>query len=146
MFVCGFCSSFLSTPSVLIQSPTHTQMCKHCSNPHSQRRRCSAKLSTQIITACHCPTRFRFSSCGAHANRHHPPPPLPPPVKPLTVQILNPPTPLVADRRYEVACESAGCRPNAIITWYKGKRQLRRTKVRPRPRVLVHDHHTNAPT
>lgn len=50
-------------------------------------------------------------------------------VKPLTVQIVNPPTPLVADRRYEVACESAGSRPNAIITWYKGKRQLRRTKV-----------------
>lgn len=51
------------------------------------------------------------------------------PVKPLTVQILNPPTPLVAERRYEVACESAGSRPSAIITWYKGKRQLRRTKV-----------------
>lgn len=36
---------------------------------------------------------------------------------------------MVADRRYEVTCESTGSRPNAIITWYKGKRQLRRTKV-----------------
>lgn len=50
-------------------------------------------------------------------------------VKPLTVSILNQPVSLVADRRYEVLCESSGSRPNAIITWYKGKRQLRRTKV-----------------
>lgn len=50
-------------------------------------------------------------------------------VKPLTVKIMNPSTPLVADRRYEVQCESSGSRPNAIITWYKGKRQLRRAKV-----------------
>lgn len=42
---------------------------------------------------------------------------------------MNPSTPLVADRRYEVQCESSGSRPNAIITWYKGKRQLRRAKV-----------------
>ncbi|CRL01064.1 CLUMA_CG014257, isoform A [Clunio marinus] len=50
-------------------------------------------------------------------------------LKPLQVKILNPMTPLVADRRYEVSCESRGSRPNAIITWYKGKRQLRRTKL-----------------
>jgi len=51
-------------------------------------------------------------------------------VKPLTVNILKTESPLVADKRYEVTCESAGSRPPAIITWYKGKRQLRRTKVR----------------
>jgi CD80-like C2-set immunoglobulin domain len=50
-------------------------------------------------------------------------------VGPLEVKILNPMTPLVADRRYEVTCESRGTRPNAIITWYKGKRQLKRAKV-----------------
>lgn len=49
-------------------------------------------------------------------------------LKPLDVKILNPVSPLVADRRYEVNCESIGSRPNAIITWYKGKRQLRRAK------------------
>ncbi|KAL7041688.1 hypothetical protein ACKWTF_000854 [Chironomus riparius] len=49
-------------------------------------------------------------------------------LKPLTVDIVNKRLPLVADRRYEIQCESAGSRPNAIITWYKGKRQLRRTK------------------
>ncbi|XP_037038777.1 hemicentin-1 isoform X2 [Bradysia coprophila] len=49
-------------------------------------------------------------------------------LKPLTVEIQNKPSSLVADRRYEVSCESSGSRPNAIITWYKGKRQLRRTK------------------
>lgn len=50
-------------------------------------------------------------------------------VRPLTAKILNTVNPLVADRRYEVVCESAGSRPPAIITWYKGKRQLKRTKV-----------------
>jgi hypothetical protein len=50
-------------------------------------------------------------------------------VKPLAVEIVNKNLPLVADRRYEVQCESGGSRPNAIITWYKGKRQLRRAKV-----------------
>uniref|UniRef100_A0A1A9UXK2 Ig-like domain-containing protein n=1 Tax=Glossina austeni TaxID=7395 RepID=A0A1A9UXK2_GLOAU len=49
-------------------------------------------------------------------------------VKPLEVKIIEPPSSMVADRRYEVTCESSGSRPNAIITWYKGKRQLRRTK------------------
>jgi hypothetical protein len=52
-------------------------------------------------------------------------------VRPLTVRILTKQLPLVADRRYEVSCESAGSRPPAIITWYKGKRPLRRVKVRP---------------
>ncbi|KAG8222028.1 hypothetical protein J437_LFUL002790 [Ladona fulva] len=49
-------------------------------------------------------------------------------VKPLTVRITTKTTPLVAERRYEVTCESAGSRPPAVITWYKGKRQLRRVK------------------
>ncbi|KAH1001175.1 hypothetical protein HUJ04_013422 [Dendroctonus ponderosae] len=49
-------------------------------------------------------------------------------VKPVTINILKTDSPLVADKRYEVTCESAGSRPSAIITWYKGKRQLRRTK------------------
>ncbi|XP_060524523.1 nephrin [Cylas formicarius] len=49
-------------------------------------------------------------------------------LKPLTINILRTQSPLVADKRYEVSCESAGSRPPAIITWYKGKRQLRRTK------------------
>lgn len=50
-------------------------------------------------------------------------------VRPLTVDILDTPSQLVAERRYEIKCESNGSRPNAIITWYKGKRQLRRTRV-----------------
>ncbi|XP_026480006.1 hemicentin-1-like [Ctenocephalides felis] len=49
-------------------------------------------------------------------------------LRPLTATIIQPSESLVADRRYEVICESVGSRPPAIITWYKGKRQLRRTK------------------
>ncbi|XP_058819211.1 hemicentin-2-like [Topomyia yanbarensis] len=49
-------------------------------------------------------------------------------LKPLTVKVVDPPDDLVADKRYEVSCHSTGSRPNAIITWYKGKRQMRRTK------------------
>lgn len=36
---------------------------------------------------------------------------------------------LTAERRYEVACESAGSRPPALLTWHKGKRQLKRITV-----------------
>ncbi|XP_050101194.1 hemicentin-1-like [Anopheles aquasalis] len=49
-------------------------------------------------------------------------------LKPLAVKVINAPSTLVADKRYEISCQSMGSRPNAIITWYKGKRQMRRTK------------------
>ncbi|XP_071454107.1 neural cell adhesion molecule 1-like [Hetaerina americana] len=58
-------------------------------------------------------------------------------LKPLTVRITTKTTPLVADRRYEVTCESAGSRPPAVITWYKGKRQLRRVKEEARENATV---------
>ncbi|XP_049820104.1 neural cell adhesion molecule 2, partial [Aethina tumida] len=58
-------------------------------------------------------------------------------LKPLTARILRTVSPLVADKRYEVSCESAGSRPAAIITWYKGKRQLRRTKEETRENVTI---------
>ncbi|XP_056629830.1 hemicentin-1 [Diorhabda sublineata] len=56
---------------------------------------------------------------------------------PLTATILRTESPLVADKRYEVTCESAGSRPPAIITWYKGKRQLRRTKEETRENITI---------
>ncbi|XP_044745589.1 neural cell adhesion molecule 2 [Coccinella septempunctata] len=58
-------------------------------------------------------------------------------LKPLTADIVNSVNPLVADKRYEVTCESAGSRPPAIITWYKGKRQLRRTKEETQENVTI---------
>ncbi|CAH2104107.1 unnamed protein product [Euphydryas editha] len=55
-------------------------------------------------------------------------------LRPLTVDIKKPSEigeggVLTAERRYEVACESAGSRPPAAISWYKGKRQLKRITV-----------------
>ncbi|RZF42473.1 hypothetical protein LSTR_LSTR004392 [Laodelphax striatellus] len=49
-------------------------------------------------------------------------------LKPLTAKIMSKPTPLKADERYEVKCESAGSKPPAVITWYKAKKQLRKVK------------------
>lgn len=45
-------------------------------------------------------------------------------VKPLTVNLNRKPNPLIAEQKYEITCISAGSRPSAVITWYKGKKQL----------------------
>ncbi|XP_041988742.1 neural cell adhesion molecule 1-B-like [Aricia agestis] len=63
-------------------------------------------------------------------------------LKPLTVEIKKPSEigegdSLTAERRYEVACESAGSRPPAVITWYKGKRQLKRITEELRDNLTV---------
>ncbi|XP_065338452.1 nephrin-like isoform X2 [Cloeon dipterum] len=47
-------------------------------------------------------------------------------LNPLTVHINKKPNPLKAEQKYEVSCTSAGSRPSAVITWYKGKKQLLR--------------------
>ncbi|XP_062545829.1 nephrin-like isoform X2 [Armigeres subalbatus] len=49
-------------------------------------------------------------------------------LKPLSVKIIDPPQALVAENRYEVSCRSWGSRPHAIITWYKGRREMTHTK------------------
>lgn len=50
------------------------------------------------------------------------------PVKPIYVNITNSSITLVADRKYEIYCETSGSRPDAIITWFKGKKSLKRTR------------------
>ncbi|CAG2057963.1 unnamed protein product [Timema podura] len=47
-------------------------------------------------------------------------------VKPISVKILTQESQISADRRYEVECRSSGSRPEAIITWWKGSRQIKR--------------------
>lgn len=49
-------------------------------------------------------------------------------VKPMHVSILNSSLTLVADRKYEIHCETSGSRPDAIITWLKGKKSLKRIR------------------
>jgi neural cell adhesion molecule len=49
-------------------------------------------------------------------------------VKPIYVNILNSSLSLVADRKYEIFCETSGSRPEAVITWLKGKKPLKRTR------------------
>ncbi|KAL0869438.1 hypothetical protein ABMA27_007672 [Loxostege sticticalis] len=48
-------------------------------------------------------------------------------LRPLTVQILNKSGQVSADRRYEVECKTTGSRPDAVVTWWKGSRQLKRS-------------------
>jgi hypothetical protein len=49
-------------------------------------------------------------------------------VKPIYVNILNSSLTLVADRKYEIHCLTSGSRPDAIITWWKGKKSLKRIR------------------
>uniref|UniRef100_A0A182LTD0 Ig-like domain-containing protein n=1 Tax=Anopheles culicifacies TaxID=139723 RepID=A0A182LTD0_9DIPT len=48
-------------------------------------------------------------------------------LRPLTVEIVNGSSPLSADRRYIVQCQSMGSRPPAKITWWMGGVQLTAT-------------------
>lgn len=47
-------------------------------------------------------------------------------VKPQTVTILTKEKQVSADKRYEVECKTSGSRPEAIITWWKGSRPVKR--------------------
>lgn len=47
-------------------------------------------------------------------------------VKPVAVHILTKEKFVSADKRYEVECKSSGSRPEAILTWHKGNRPLKR--------------------
>ncbi|XP_054258720.1 nephrin-like [Macrosteles quadrilineatus] len=49
-------------------------------------------------------------------------------LKPLTARIHTSRSPLVADMSYDIICNSAGSRPPAVITWYKGKHHLKKAK------------------
>lgn len=44
------------------------------------------------------------------------------------MNILNSSLTLVADRKYEIHCVTSGSRPDAIITWLKGKKSLKRIR------------------
>uniref|UniRef100_A0A182P5P0 Ig-like domain-containing protein n=1 Tax=Anopheles epiroticus TaxID=199890 RepID=A0A182P5P0_9DIPT len=48
-------------------------------------------------------------------------------LRPLAVEIINGSSPLSADRRYIVQCQSVGSRPPAKITWWMGGVQLTAT-------------------
>ncbi|KAJ1526190.1 hypothetical protein ONE63_009349 [Megalurothrips usitatus] len=47
-------------------------------------------------------------------------------VRPLETRIMNKERLLSVDRRYEVECRSAGSRPEPVITWWKGNRQMKK--------------------
>ncbi|XP_022903611.1 neural cell adhesion molecule 2 isoform X2 [Onthophagus taurus] len=47
-------------------------------------------------------------------------------LKPQTVDILTKEKHVSADKRYEVECRTSGSRPEAIITWWKGSRPVKK--------------------
>ncbi|XP_077293751.1 neural cell adhesion molecule 2-like [Arctopsyche grandis] len=58
-------------------------------------------------------------------------------LKPLTISIAKTEGVLSAGRRYVTKCTASGSRPAAIITWHKGKRQLKRTKDETKDNVTI---------
>ena len=49
-------------------------------------------------------------------------------VKPLYVQILNMTLTLASHKKYDLVCKTNGSRPDAVISWTKGKKPLKRFK------------------
>jgi hypothetical protein len=49
-------------------------------------------------------------------------------VKPLSIKILNATMSMIADRKYELMCESVGSRPEASIYWLKGRKPLKKSR------------------
>ncbi|XP_053613496.1 hemicentin-1 [Plodia interpunctella] len=47
-------------------------------------------------------------------------------LKPITVTILTKEKQVSADKRYEIECKTTGSRPEALVTWWKNSRQLKR--------------------
>ncbi|KAK9497542.1 hypothetical protein O3M35_004243 [Rhynocoris fuscipes] len=47
-------------------------------------------------------------------------------LKPIAVDILNKERHISADKRYDVECKARGSRPEAVVTWWKGSRQIKR--------------------
>ncbi|XP_058467805.1 titin [Malaya genurostris] len=47
-------------------------------------------------------------------------------LKPVAVHILVKEKFVSADKRYDIECKSSGSRPEAVISWWKGSRQLKR--------------------
>ena len=51
------------------------------------------------------------------------------PVKPLSVRLLEKPVTLVAGTQYNITCEAVGSRPQAKISWLRGKDEFQRGHV-----------------
>lgn len=47
-------------------------------------------------------------------------------VKPLVVQILTKESRVSAGKNYEVECRTSGSRPDAVITWWKANKPIKK--------------------
>ena len=50
-------------------------------------------------------------------------------VKPLSVRLLDKPATLIAGTQYNITCEAVGSRPQAKISWLRGKDDFQRGHV-----------------
>lgn len=47
-------------------------------------------------------------------------------MKPIAVHIMTKDRFVSADRTYDIECKSSGSKPQAVITWWKGNKQLKK--------------------
>ena len=50
-------------------------------------------------------------------------------VKPLSVRLMEKPSTLIAGTQYNITCETVGSRPQAKISWLRGKDEFQRGHV-----------------
>ncbi|CAH1392897.1 unnamed protein product [Nezara viridula] len=85
----------------------------HLSFPRVSREHLSARLVCQASNTNLVPPSTKYVTLDLN-------------LKPISVEILKKERHISADKRYEIKCKATGSRPVAVITWWKGSRQIKR--------------------
>lgn len=85
----------------------------HLTFPNVGRQHLKSRLICQALNSILAPPASKIVILDIH-------------LKPQTVNILTKEKQVSADKRYEVECRTSGSRPEAVITWWKGSRQVKK--------------------